>query len=157
MSVGSSVQGDEPRPWVLLNAQFQELLLSQRLQFPVHLSHGGVVEEHRDGHRSPVGVGRPAGLLGVVPLGSALLLALFLGVVVMLLASHRCTVVVLLLLVLPVFTRELRGQAHVVCWNDQGGHHTAVHVLLHLVDGAAEDDLTRLSVEGGGPGQVVGC
>ena len=39
--------------------------------------------------------------------------------------------------------------------DDEGWHHAAVHVLLHLVDGAAEDDLTRLGVEGRGPGEAV--
>lgn len=164
VGVGSSIQGDEPRPRVLFDAQLQQLLLGQRLQLSVHLSHGGVVEEHRDGHRSAGGVGRPAGLLGVVALGTALLLlllllALFLGVVVvvvMLTSAHRSAVLVLLLPVLSVFTGELGGQPHVVGGDDQRGHHAAVHVLLHLVDGAAEDDLARLRVEGGGPGEAVG-
>lgn len=158
VSVVASVQGDEPRPRVLLNTQLHELLLRQGLQFSVHLSHGGVVEEHRDGHGSTGGVGRPARVLRVVPLGPALgssLLALFLVVVMVLLASsHLRAVFVLVFVVLAVF-RELGGQAHVVGRDDQRWHHAPVHVLLHLVDGATEDDLTCLGVEGGGPGQAV--
>lgn len=159
VGVGAPVQGDEPRFWVLLDAELQQLLLGQRLQLPVHLGHGAVVEEHGDGHGPPGGVGRPARLFGFVAVGTALLLllqALLLQVVVRVLraSSHLGPVFILVLLVHAVFAGKLGGQAHVVGRDDQGGHHAPVHVVLHLVQRAAEDDLTRLRVERSGPGEA---
>lgn len=41
--------------------------------------------------------------------------------------------------------------------DNQGWHHATVHVLLHLVNGAAKDDLTWLGVEGSRSGKAVCC